>query len=63
LGQARQGRKGPGREGSREQPKVVIIGAFHTSNWDFVIGLFAAFMVRIKAYRIGKDNLFKVLLP
>lgn len=40
-------------------PRVVIVGAFHTSNWDFVIGLFAAFMLRIKVYWIGKDNLFR----
>lgn len=40
-------------------PKYVIIAAYHTSNWDFVIGLCAAFMLRIKAYWIGKDNLFK----
>lgn len=42
-----------------DQPRVVIVGAFHTSNWDFVIGLFAAFMLRMKAYWIGKDNLFR----
>ncbi|HOI07399.1 MAG TPA: lysophospholipid acyltransferase family protein [Deltaproteobacteria bacterium] len=42
-----------------DQPKYVIIGAFHTSNWDFVIGLSAAFMLRIKAYWVGKDNLFR----
>jgi 1-acyl-sn-glycerol-3-phosphate acyltransferase len=42
-----------------DRPKVVIIGAFHTSNWDFVIGLFAAFALKIKAYWIGKDNLFR----
>jgi 1-acyl-sn-glycerol-3-phosphate acyltransferase len=42
-----------------DYPKVVVIGAFHTSNWDFVIGVFAAFMLKIKAYWIGKDNLFK----
>jgi 1-acyl-sn-glycerol-3-phosphate acyltransferase len=39
--------------------KYVIIAAYHTSNWDFVIGLCAAFMLRVKAYWIGKDNLFK----
>lgn len=41
-----------------EHPKVVIVGAFHTSNWDFVIGLFTAFMLKVKAYWVGKDNLF-----
>jgi 1-acyl-sn-glycerol-3-phosphate acyltransferase len=40
-------------------PKYVVIAAYHTSNWDFVIGICAAFILRIKAYWIGKDNLFK----
>ncbi len=40
-------------------PKYLIIGAFHTSNWDFVIGLCAAFVLKIKVYWIGKDNLFR----
>jgi 1-acyl-sn-glycerol-3-phosphate acyltransferase len=40
-------------------PKYIIIAAFHTSNWDFVIGLFAAFVLKAKAYWIGKDNLFR----
>jgi 1-acyl-sn-glycerol-3-phosphate acyltransferase len=40
-------------------PKYVIIAAYHTSNWDFVIGLCAAFMLKIKTYWIGKDNLFR----
>ncbi len=39
-------------------PKYVIIAAFHTSNWDFIIGIFAAFVLRIKPYWIGKDKLF-----
>jgi 1-acyl-sn-glycerol-3-phosphate acyltransferase len=38
--------------------KYVIIAAYHTSNWDFVIGLCAAFVLKIRAYWIGKDNLF-----
>jgi 1-acyl-sn-glycerol-3-phosphate acyltransferase len=42
-----------------DKSKFVIIGAFHTSNWDFVIGLFTAFMLRVKPYWIGKDNLFR----
>jgi len=39
--------------------KYVIIAAYHTSNWDFVIGICAAFMLRIRAYWIGKDSLFR----
>jgi len=38
--------------------KYLVIAAFHTSNWDFVIGVCAAFLLRIKTYWIGKDNLF-----
>jgi len=38
--------------------KYLIIAAFHTSNWDFVIGLCAAFILRIRVSWIGKDNLF-----
>lgn len=40
-------------------PKYVIIAAYHTSNWDFVIGIFAAFVLKARIYWIGKDNLFK----
>jgi 1-acyl-sn-glycerol-3-phosphate acyltransferase len=39
--------------------KYVIIAAYHTSNWDFVIGICAAFLLRIRAYWIGKDTLFR----
>ncbi len=39
--------------------KYLIIAAYHTSNWDFVIGLCAAFVLRIKTYWIGKDSLFR----
>ncbi len=38
--------------------KYLVIAAFHTSNWDFVIGVCAAFILRIRPYWIGKDNLF-----
>ncbi len=40
-------------------PKYVIIAAYHTSNWDFVIGILTAFVLKIRIYWIGKDNLFK----
>lgn len=39
--------------------KYVVIAAYHTSNWDFVIGICAAFLLKIKAYWIGKDSLFR----
>lgn len=40
-------------------PKYVIVGAFHTSNWDLIIGVFTLFFLRAKAYWIGKDSLFR----
>lgn len=39
--------------------KFVITGGPHTSNWDFVIGIPALYVCRIKAYWMGKDSLFK----
>ena len=38
--------------------KFVLIGAHHTSNWDFVFGLGAIFIVRLKASWMAKDSLF-----
>ena len=40
-------------------PKIVLIAAPHTSNWDFPITLFIAFAVRAKIYWMGKDTLFR----
>ena len=40
-------------------PKYVIIGAPHTSNWDFPILIFTAFKLKGKLYWIGKETLFK----
>lgn len=42
-----------------DMPKYVIIAAYHTSNWDFIIGLMAVFILETKIYWIGKDNLFR----
>ncbi len=39
--------------------KFVLIGAPHTSNWDFPFGLSAVYILRIKVSWIGKDSLFK----
>jgi len=39
--------------------KFIIIGAPHTSNWDFPIGLSASYILRLKVSWIGKDTLFK----
>jgi len=40
-------------------PKCVLIGAPHTSNWDFPIALLAFWWLRIDARWVGKHTLFK----
>lgn len=40
-------------------PKLIIIGAPHTSNWDFIIYLAALHHYRMKASFIGKHTLFR----
>ncbi|SDE42917.1 Acyltransferase [Thermus arciformis] len=45
-----------------EPPPVrsyVLIGAPHTSNWDFVVGLLALWAARIPARWLGKKELFQ----
>jgi 1-acyl-sn-glycerol-3-phosphate acyltransferase len=39
--------------------KCVIIGAPHTSNWDFPAALGLAFCFRVKIYWMGKHTLFR----
>jgi 1-acyl-sn-glycerol-3-phosphate acyltransferase len=39
-------------------PRVVLIVAPHTSNWDFVVGLFAKLALGIRARFIAKHTLF-----
>jgi 1-acyl-sn-glycerol-3-phosphate acyltransferase len=41
------------------QPKMVMIGAPHTSNWDFVVALAAAFSLRLGFSWVGKHLLFR----
>jgi 1-acyl-sn-glycerol-3-phosphate acyltransferase len=40
------------------EPKMVLIVAPHTSNWDFLTGLWAKFALRLKASFLGKHTLF-----
>jgi 1-acyl-sn-glycerol-3-phosphate acyltransferase len=40
-------------------PKVVLVAAPHTSNWDLPYALFIAFAIRGKLYWMGKDSLFR----
>ncbi len=39
--------------------KFVLIGAPHTSNWDFPFGLAAVYIYRLKVSWMGKDSLFR----
>ena len=41
------------------QPKLVIIAAPHTSNWDFVVGIAAKLALRLQVLWFGKDSLFR----
>ncbi|MFQ5561890.1 MAG: lysophospholipid acyltransferase family protein [Nitrospinota bacterium] len=38
--------------------KYVLIGAPHTSNWDFILMLAVSFSLKQKFHWMGKDNLF-----
>lgn len=40
-------------------PKFVVIGAPHTSNWDFPVALMTFFAFKVKAFWMGKDALFR----
>ncbi|MCI0544519.1 MAG: 1-acyl-sn-glycerol-3-phosphate acyltransferase [Actinobacteria bacterium] len=40
-------------------PKMVVVGAPHTSNWDFVLFLAALHAYRIRARFLGKHTLFR----
>ncbi len=39
-------------------PKFVLIGAHHTSNWDFILFLWAQAALRMKPRWIGKNTIF-----
>ncbi|RTE85562.1 MULTISPECIES: 1-acyl-sn-glycerol-3-phosphate acyltransferase [Gammaproteobacteria] len=39
-------------------PKAVIAVAPHTSNWDFFVGIFAMFALRLKISFLGKHSIF-----
>jgi 1-acyl-sn-glycerol-3-phosphate acyltransferase len=41
------------------RPKLVVIVAPHTSNWDFIVGILAVFAIGIRARFLGKHTLFK----
>ena len=39
-------------------PKLVVIAAPHTSNWDFIVGVAAKLALGLDAMWLGKDTLF-----
>ena len=39
-------------------PRYVLIGAPHTSNWDFFYMLLVCFSLRLQVYWMGKNSLF-----
>lgn len=41
-----------------DRPRLVLVGAPHTSNWDFVVALAAAFALGIELHWLGKHTLF-----
>ena len=42
-----------------DEKQYVIIGAFHTSNWDFVLGILGLWALGLKASWVGKHTLFR----
>jgi 1-acyl-sn-glycerol-3-phosphate acyltransferase len=40
-------------------PKLVLIAAPHTSNWDFVVGIAAKLALGLDVMWLGKDTLFR----
>jgi 1-acyl-sn-glycerol-3-phosphate acyltransferase len=41
-----------------DRPKLVVIVAPHTSNWDFVLGISAVFALGLRVRFLGKHTLF-----
>ncbi len=41
-----------------DSPKMIILVAPHSSNWDFVLGMALVFKYRLEAHWLGKSELF-----
>jgi 1-acyl-sn-glycerol-3-phosphate acyltransferase len=41
-----------------DEPRMILLVAPHTSNWDFLTGLWAKFALQLKAGFLGKHTLF-----
>lgn len=39
--------------------KFLLIGAPHTSNWDFPVGIAATYLLRLRVHWVGKHTLFR----
>lgn len=39
-------------------PKMVLVGAPHTSNWDFLLAMAALFALQVRLYWLGKHTFF-----
>lgn len=42
-----------------DRPRMVIIVAPHSSNWDFIVGVAAKLAMRLRVTYLGKDTLFR----
>ena len=42
-----------------DEERIVLIAAPHTSNWDFVLAMFAVLGLNIRVRWLGKHSLFK----
>lgn len=42
-----------------DTPKLVVVVAPHTSNWDFIVGLFVKFSLALDASYLAKHQLFR----
>ena len=42
-----------------DQPRLVVVAAPHTSNWDFVLAMAAAFALGVEIRWLGKHSLFR----
>ena len=40
-------------------PKMVMIAAPHSSNWDFIVGIAAKLALRLRVKYLGKESLFR----
>ena len=42
-----------------DRPRMVIVVAPHSSNWDFIVGVAAKMAMRLHVQYLGKDTLFR----